>query len=224
MRPRVLFVPGLGLGAEAWHPTVTALSGTDGEVALLPAFGARPGPGDDLGPAALGGLLTERWLAGRESPAVLVGHSASCQLIAHAAASRPDALSALVLVGPTTDPRARSWPALAQRWLRTAVHETPRQVPMLVRLYSRNGISHMRRAMGAARLDDIRQSLARVHCPVLVVRGPDDRICPKDWAQQLASVGARGSRAETLSGGAHMVPITRGPELADAITRFLAGP
>jgi hypothetical protein len=31
----------------------------------------------------------------------------------------------LVLVGPTTDPRAARWPALAVRWLRTAPWERP---------------------------------------------------------------------------------------------------
>ena len=222
MPPAVLFVPGLGLGAEAWHPTVTALSGAAGEVALLPAFGSRPEPKDALTPAALGDVLADRWLADRQSPAVLVGHSASCQLVARAAAARPDAVSALVLVGPTTDPRARSWPALVQMWLRTAAHETPRQVPMLLRLYSRNGLGHMLRAMDAARSNDIRQSLAALDCPVLVVRGPHDRICPEEWAQHLASLGAAGSRAVNLRAGAHMVPITHGPDLAEAITRFVA--
>ncbi len=217
-----LFVPGLGLGAEAWSPTATALALEDTAVAHLPAFGTRPGKREDLGPAALGQALAEGWLSGQRSPVVLFGHSASCQVVAQAAVARPEAVSALVLVGPTTDPRARSWAALAQRWLRTAAHETPRQVPMLLRLYSRNGLGHMLRAMDAARSEDIRHSLEALDCPVLVVRGPRDRICPDDWAQHLARLGATGSRAVTLKAGGHMVPITHGPELAEGVSRFLA--
>ena len=93
---------------------------------------------------------------------------------------------------------------------------------MLVRLYARNGLTHMARAMGAARSDDVRESLGALGRPVLVLRGPHDRICPEDWARHLASVGSFGSRAETLPAGAHMVPITHGPDLADTISRFVA--
>jgi len=191
------------------------------ELALLPAYGIRPDRDQDLRPERLGDALAAGWLMTQHNPVVLLGHSASCQIVAHAAARHPDAVAALVLVGPTTDPRARSWPALAQRWLRTAVHEDPRQVPMLVRLYARNGVGHMLRAMDAARADDITKTLARVQCPVLVVRGPRDRICPSDWAERLASLGPRTWRSETLAGGAHMVPITQGPQTSEAINRFL---
>jgi pimeloyl-ACP methyl ester carboxylesterase len=52
--------------------------------------------------------------------AVLLGHSASCQIVVQAAVRDPHRVTALVLVGPTTDPRARSWLGLAGRWLRTA--------------------------------------------------------------------------------------------------------
>jgi pimeloyl-ACP methyl ester carboxylesterase len=193
------------------------------EVALLPAFGFRPDRNDDLRPEALARVLAERTLAGRHRPVVLLGHSASCQIVVHAAVARPDAVSALVLVGPTTDPRAQSWPALAQRWLRTAAHEDPRQVPMLVRLYRRNGVRQMLRAMDAARGDDIRQSLDYVTCPVLVLRGRRDRICPEDWAHALARMGPQGWRGESLKAGAHMVPITHGSDTAAAINRFLLG-
>jgi pimeloyl-ACP methyl ester carboxylesterase len=127
---------------------------------------------------------------------------------------------ALVLIGPTTDPRARTWPRLLGRWLRTAIRERPGQLPRLLRDYHRTGLGSMVRGMDAARRDDIRPGLGGVCVPVLVVRGPRDRICPRVWADELAARALRG-RTATLSAGAHMVPLTRPAELAAAIEAFL---
>jgi pimeloyl-ACP methyl ester carboxylesterase len=79
----------------------------------------------------------------------------------------------------------------------------------------------MARAMDAARHADVREAVRNVECPVLVARGPHDRICPEDWAQELASMAPAGSRAVTLSSGAHMVPLTHGRLLAAALGDFL---
>lgn len=151
---------------------------------------------------------------------LLVGHSAGCQVVVHAARRRPDAVAGLVLVGPTTDPRAASWPALAGRWLATARHEPPGQVPTLVRQYARTGPATMAQTMAAARRDDVRLPLGCVRCPVLVVRGPHDRICPVDWASGLASTAGHLARSVTLEAGSHMVPLTHGPRLAEVLEEF----
>jgi pimeloyl-ACP methyl ester carboxylesterase len=152
---------------------------------------------------------------------VLVGHSASCPIVVEAAVRAPDRVAALVLVGPTTDPRAATWPGLVRRWLRTAVHERPGQVPLLVRAYARTGLGSMERGMDAARRHRLDHVLAAVRCPVLVVRGPHDALCPADWAATLAAATPRG-RVETLPAGAHMVPITHADALAARIASFLA--
>jgi len=121
----------------------------------------------------------------------------------------------LVLVGPTTDPRAATWPRLAWRWLATAAHETPRQVPSLVRQYRRTGLRHMLRVMDAARHDRIDHTLGRVRCPVQVIRGRHDRIAPEDWCLGLAP-------SVTLARGGHMVPITDGDLVAGEVRASLA--
>lgn len=209
-------VPGLGLDSRAWAPVLDSLPGWHTSVVELPGLGTRPGHGDDVSPPALGELLVRRHLSSG-TPVVLAGHSASCQVVVEAALAAPEAVTALVLVGPTTDSRARSWPALAGRWLRTAVHEPPQQVPTLARSYARVGLIHMLNTMNAARGHDIRHALARLSCPVLVVRGPQDRICPGDWAVELAATAAVTSRAITLAAGAHMVPLTHGSSVADQV-------
>jgi len=79
----------------------------------------------------------------------------------------------------------------------------------------------MARAMDAARRHRIDRLLARVACPVLVVRGRHDRIAPADWVSTLAELAPQG-RAVTLPAGAHMVPITHPTALAAQIEAFHA--
>ncbi|MFW5473042.1 alpha/beta fold hydrolase [Knoellia sp. CPCC 206450] len=211
--------PGLGLGPEAWRPTLDHLGGS---VRTLPGFG-KPAPRtENLSPAAVATRVVAE-LEANDRKAVLLGHSASCQVAAWVAAAAPDRIAALVLVGPTTDPRAATWRRLVARWLATAVHETPRQVPLLVRQYSRTTLPVMVRAMESVRHDDISEPLARAAVPTLVVRGRHDAICPADWAERVAALGGAGSRAVTLPAGAHMVPLTHGRLVAAAVSDFLAG-
>jgi pimeloyl-ACP methyl ester carboxylesterase len=217
--PGLIAVPGLGLSAAVPRHTLDRLPHPS-EVVELPGFG-RPAPrGTALDPDDLARLLLARLDALAVDRAVLFGHSASCQIVAAAAARAPDRAAGLVLVGPTTDPRASSWPALVARWLRTAGHERPGQVPRLVRDYARTGPGAMLRGMGAARRHHIDRTLAAVGCPVLVVRGRHDRIAPQDWTAALAALPPHG-RAQTLPAGGHMVPITHPAALAAAIEEFL---
>lgn len=211
-------VPGLGLSTAVARRTVERLPGVDRAVVLLPGFGLRVPRGLPVTPARLADRLLER-LADR-GPVVLVGHSASAQLVAEAAVRAPDRVAGLVLVGPTTDPRAPSWSGLAGRWLRTAAHEHPGQLPLLVHAYARTGLVSMARGMDSARHHRLDRTLAAVACPVLVVRGRHDRICPADWTAALAATAPSGAAA-TLPAGAHMVPITHPRMLADRIAAFL---
>ncbi|MGZ5403221.1 MAG: alpha/beta fold hydrolase [Nocardioides sp.] len=229
MNPPVRLVPGLGLDASAWQPTLAALPTAvreGAQVLELPGFGRRH-QGGGLEPPTMA-VLVERHLEEHVAarPTVLVGHSASCHLLAHAAARRPDLVAGLVLVGPTTDPRAASWPRLAGRWLATVRHERLGQVPSLLRQYAGTGPRAMYLVMAAARRDDVRVPLRRARCPVLIVRGKHDRICVSDWAEALAAADSGGTvppaRAVTLPTGAHMVPLTHGRLVAALLTEFVS--
>jgi pimeloyl-ACP methyl ester carboxylesterase len=224
-RPRLVLVPGLGLTAEAWAPALRHLAAhgiarARVEVTALPGYGLPARRGQNLEPAVLARSLLDRCPPGRLT--VLAGHSASCQVVAHAAAQAPDRVVGLILVGPTTDPRAGTWPSLVVRWLRTAAHEPPRQVPSLLRQYSRTGLCSAARAMDAARQDRVDRALRGVECPVLLLRGRRDRIVPQDWLSALARTRPEGRRtAVTLERGAHMVPLVHGDLVARAIGEFV---
>jgi pimeloyl-ACP methyl ester carboxylesterase len=230
--PIAVLVPGLGLGPAAWLPTVRALGrvGLDSDAfafARLPGHGLSAHRADDLSPVQLARGLVDAWLPPAEVR-VLMGHSSSCQVVVHAAALAPERIRGLVLVGPTTDPRANAWPSLVRRWLATARHEPPWQVPTLVRQYRTTGLVTMGRAMEAARRDRIDEALREVHCHVLVLRGVHDQIAPSDWVHRLVAPhadrpsGAAERTAITLPEGGHMVPLTNGPLVAQAVLGFFA--
>jgi pimeloyl-ACP methyl ester carboxylesterase len=213
----VVAVPGLGLSVAVARRALEHLP-VPWSVVTLPGFGCRARRGTDLAPDRLAEVLLGHLPTA--GPLVLVGHSASCQVVGEAAARAGTRVAGLVLVGPTTDPGASSWPRLAARWLRTAAHERPGQLPLLVRAYARTGLWSMTRGMQAARRHRLDVTLGAVNCPVLVVRGPHDAICSAAWAAVLATAAPRG-RAVTLPAGGHMVPVTHPGSLAAHIATVL---
>jgi pimeloyl-ACP methyl ester carboxylesterase len=214
----LVLVPGLGLGPDAWAPTREALGARPTTVAALPGFGVRASPHLDLRPPARAASLLAS-LEDVPGPLVLTGHSASCQVVVAAAVQAPKRVAGLVLVGPTTDPRAGTWPRLLATWSATAVHEDPHQLPVLVRDYARTGLETMRRGMEAAREHRTDLDLSHVDCPVLVLRGRHDRICSAGWADALAAAVRHGT-SRTLPSGAHQVPLTRGRLVAEQLEAF----
>jgi len=229
----VVLVPGLGLGRESWSPTVRALlrSGTLDRglvrTVLLPGYGLPGRSRRALTPPVLARAVVVDLDHG--APALLVGLSAGCQVAAHVALQAPDRVAGLVLVGPTTDPRADSWPRLVRRWVATARSEPIRQLPALLRQYRRTGPLTMLRAMDAARRDRVEEVLPLLTCPTLVLRGAHDRIAPEDWISSLAECipdrardGSVLRRWVTLAAGAHMVPFTHGDLVARAVRDFVA--
>ena len=199
---RVVWVPGLGLDERSAARVRERMPLV---VVPLPGMGL-PGPVPPL--EALAGLL----LAGTwEGPVVLAGHSQSCQVVAVAA--RDPRVSAVVLFGPTTDPRLRSRRGLVGRWLVTAWAEPWAQAPLVVRQWWRTGPRAMAALWRNAAPDRTDRRLRDVRVPVTVVRGTRDRLCPHDWASRLADAAPRGRLVE-LPGAAHMTPHTHPEDVA----------
>jgi pimeloyl-ACP methyl ester carboxylesterase len=209
--PDVVLVPGLGLDGRSSARLRRRIGGA---VVILPGMGLRR-PVDAL--EELAGRL--RCALG-EGPVVLVGHSQSCQVVV-AAAERDPRVAAVVLLGPTTDPRMRRLPVLAARWLRTAVREPWWQAPLVLAQWLHTGPAAMTALWRRTAPDRIDQRLRRLTVPVVVVRGSRDALCPRDWAAHLAGSAPRGRLVE-LPGAAHMTPQTRPADVAALITDLLA--
>ncbi len=103
MTAPVVLVPGLGLGPESYAPTLAHLQ-AQYEVVTLPGYGTKVHRGDDLQTEA----LAERVADHLTEPAVLVGHSASCQIVVALALAHPELAKALVLVAPSGEVKTSS--------------------------------------------------------------------------------------------------------------------
>jgi pimeloyl-ACP methyl ester carboxylesterase len=210
---RVVAVPGLGLDGRSLTDLGALLPLS---VVLLPGMGlGRPIP-----------VLEE--LAGRllgelgEGPVVLLGHSQSCQIVV-AAAQRAPRVVAVVLVGPTTDPRLRSARGLIRRWLGTAMREPWWQVPRILAQWWSTGPRAMVALWRRAAPDRIDERLRRLTVPVVVVRGTRDLLCDADWARRLVATAPHGRLVE-IPGAAHMAVQTHPAEVAEIVGQSVDGP
>jgi pimeloyl-ACP methyl ester carboxylesterase len=207
---RVVMVPGLGLDERS---SARVRAGVPADVVLLPGMGlAEQVPTLD---ALAAGLLAQLG----DGPVVLVGHSQSCQVVAAAAVD--PRVAAVVLLGPTTDPRMRPVAVLAWRWIRTVAGEPWWQAPSVIAQWWRTGPRAMLALWRAAAPDRVDRRLARVTVPVTVVRGARDRLCPHDWAAQVCAAAPRGRLVE-IPAAAHMTVHTH-PDAVAAILREVSG-
>jgi pimeloyl-ACP methyl ester carboxylesterase len=205
---RVVLVPGLGLDGRSSRALRRRLTA---DVVLLPGMGLR-GPVPSL--VELADLLCARLGNG---PLVLVGHSQGCQVVA--AAARDPRVTAVVLLGPTTDPRLRSLRELAGRWLRTAVAEPLPHWPLVVAQWLHTGPRAMRALFRALAPDRIDERLVQVAVPLVVVRGTRDRLCDADWARLVSEAAPNGGLVQ-VTGAAHMTVQTHPDDVAAVVLRL----
>lgn len=220
--PPVVCVHGAGVSSRQMAPLLSAFDGrTEAWAVDLPGFGAS-GSGDrrwtvpDLADALM------VWTRARGLPdPCLLGLSLGTQVAAEAAARHPDDVGSVVLVGPTTDPEARSLPRLALRLLRNNLYEPPSVVTQSLRDYRDTGPSRVARSWAASRDHRIELVLPHVPQPALVVRGSKDPVCPGPWAEDVARLLPRG-RLVTVPGLPHALSWASPGRLARIVERFLS--
>jgi pimeloyl-ACP methyl ester carboxylesterase len=184
----------------------------------LPGFGLSGKP-DRIYSVEDHSRLLSAWLDSlAERGLCVIGNSFGCQVAVDLAVRRPDLVGALVLVGPTTDPAARSMARQALRWAYDLVFEDKKQAAILAADVSDAGI---RRVIGTLRMsvrDRIHEKLPSVSVPTVFVRGARDRIVPARW---LAEAAARTPAARTLTipRAAHNAVTTAGAEVASICLR-----
>lgn len=241
-KPLVL-VHGLGgTGTDIWKKQIAELA-RDFHVVAYDLRGSgrsetTPGPytiellSDDLA------ALVEALGLGRVA---LMGHSMGGSVVLHYAATRPDAVRAVVGVGapPARLPdqareglEARAQTVLAQGM--NAVAETvatnglspafreahPEEFQELVSLLGSNRVEGYAAQCRALVAMDLGPLLGRIEAPVLLVCGELDGVAPPAATRETA---ARLAQAEVLElpGCAHIIPWEKPAEVLEAARRFL---
>jgi pimeloyl-ACP methyl ester carboxylesterase len=153
-------------------------------------------------------------------PAVFVGNSYGCQVIAELAVRHPEIVVGAVLQGPTIDGFARSRARQLGRWMLNATREAAVQQAVLVRDWRQAGLRTMRagrRHMFEHRIEVV---LPRVTAPTLVVRGERDPIVSQEWAEHVTSLLPAG-RLAVVPEAAHTIPFKYPEQLAQLVTTFI---
>lgn len=219
------------VGLHGWARTradlVRALPGVSLLAFDLPGFGTSPDPPAAWGTADYAALLAEA-LGGLGRPQVLAGHSFGGRIAVRLAASRPQAVSGLVLAGVPLLRReaARSSPARRFRIARWGHRHGLVSEGRMEKLRTHFGSEDYRQARGIMRAVLVRavnesyeEDLTRITCPVELVWGADDTVTPLEVARRASEL-MPDSRLEVIEGGGHMSPLTTPGALRAAVDRL----
>jgi pimeloyl-ACP methyl ester carboxylesterase len=210
----LVMVPGLAVSVYL-RASVSALAAAGYRAWLVdpPGFGESGAAVRRLGVPGIASAV-EHWLRERGlRRVVLAGHSSGTQVAAHVAARAPDLVERLVLASPTLDPHYRSWFKAVPRWQQDGRREPKSLVRTQLPEWRRAGALSLLTLVRSVLNDDIENTLRRVTCPVLVIRGERDPLCTPEWVRQLA----RGHDLVELPGLPHAFPYQAPTAFADAL-------
>jgi pimeloyl-ACP methyl ester carboxylesterase len=248
--PPILLLHGLGGTWQYWSRTMELLAGSARCIALdLPGFGQSDTPpgGFSLDSASDNLAAALRSLGG--APAVVCGHSLGGPLAARFAIRHPDAVSRLVLVGPSGLAPASPWqhralravpgynllqraPLPWERWLLPIAPLRRAFLGLLVDNTSAVDPALVLRILEGAR--DARAITPAVHAsfatrldddaplvsaPISAIWGERDRMVPPSDAEILVRV-APASEVHFLPGCGHLPMVERPEAFADLLRRL----
>lgn len=217
----VLLVHGLGVSGRYFMPLASVLAARRHVIVPdLPGWGRSERPSRPLGVGGAAEVLAELLRRRGQRAVAIVANSFGCQVALTLALRRPELVGRLTLVGPTVDPRYRSWPVHAVRLALDSLREPPALWRILLADYARMGPRRLAATAHAALEDRPEHHVARIRQPILVVRGERDAICTPEWAAEIASRAQRGRFAQVVS-AAHAVHFSHPLVVARLVESFL---
>ncbi|MCQ1999550.1 alpha/beta fold hydrolase [Arthrobacter zhaoxinii] len=213
-RSEVVLVHGIGASERYYGPLIWELARTSIVHTLeLPGFGSTPKPGRQLQMEDFGRIAVQALEAAGIHGAQWVGHSMGCQVVVEMALAAPEAVSSVVLLGPTINDAERSAPLQALRLLQDCLGEPPAVNYMLVTDYLRAGPRWYLSTLPVMIRHRLEERIAGVKPPVLLVRGGKDPVVRADWLARLAHARPGAVTAE-IPGQPHVLMYTRPKETA----------
>jgi pimeloyl-ACP methyl ester carboxylesterase len=218
----VVLVHGLAGSGRWWRRNVSVLTDTYRTYVVdLPRFGSMHGRGRFVLAEAAAWLLEWMSRVGLHS-AHLIGHSMGGIIAIRLAAQRPDAVRRLVLIAPAGIPSARSLAAHTLPLLRVARHSKPGLLSLLAYDAVRAGPRTLWRAAQEIVSEDVREDLAAIRSPTLVVMGEHDSLVPPA-AGRVLQESIADARLLVLKDAGHVVMFDQPDAFNNALLPFLAG-
>ena len=217
----VLLLHGLGVSGRYFMPLAGVLAPRRHVIVPdLPGWGRSERPPRSLGVGGAANILGELLRRRGHGAVAIVANSFGCQVALMLAQCRPELVGPLALVGPTVDPRYRSWSVHVARLALDTLREPPALWRILLADYALMGPRRLAATARAALEDRPEDLVARIRRPVLVLRGERDAICTVEWAVELASRAQRGSFAPVAK-AAHAAHFSHPLVVARLVESFL---
>jgi len=212
-----LLVHGIGMGIAYFAELSQALESHGRVVAIdLPGFGDAPEPRNALSMAQMGKVLIDFVMVEGLGRPVLVGHSMGTQVVAEAAAQRPDLFDELVLVAPTVNLHERSIARQAWRMMQDLFGESPRVLLIGVQNYAKTGPRWFLKKLRSMMEHPIEDTLPQIQAHTLVIRGKRDPVCPHGWVEEVTALIPGASMVE-VDGRGHETMVKDGECVAQYI-------
>ena len=219
--PPWVLLHGLAVSHRYLMPTAAALTSGPVYVPDLAGFGLSQKPRRVYDPAGHATVVAAWMDAEGMTGANLIANSFGCQVAVELAVRRPDLTAALILVGPTADPRAATAGAQIGRFLRDLVAEDPAQVRIIAADVSDAGLGRVLRTLRHCVRHHIENRLPLVQAPTLMLRGQHDPIAPRAWISAAAALTPYAETGE-VPRAAHNAVTTAGAEVAARASAFVA--
>jgi 2-hydroxy-6-oxonona-2,4-dienedioate hydrolase len=203
--PPIVLVHGFGIASSYFVPLAARLARhVDVHLPELPGHGrsdhdARPLDVQELA-TALAAWMDARGLR----RILLIGHSMGCQVSLEFATRHPDRVAGLVLIGPTSDPSARTIPRQLGRAVATLLFERPSLAIWLAVDYTRAGLRVLLTEARSMITHQLEGTLPDRRFPALVIRGRRDAIVPQRWAETVSRL-LHATAPIVLPGWGHVV-------------------
>lgn len=218
-----VLVHGIGMG----HRVFRGLAEKLGESGLvfavdLPGFGDSPEPGSAMDMPTSGDFLAA-FVAGLPVvQPVLVGHSMGTQVVVEAVVRHPEISDHVVLIAPTVNAAERR--ALIQGWrmLQDLAGESMKVLALGMVHYVKAGPRWFVRKLRQMLDHDVEEVLPQLQASTLVLRGEDDRVCPRDWCAHVAALIPHATLREIPDRG-HEAMISAAEPVASLIADFAEG-
>ena len=230
-RRNLVCVHGAGGSHLHWPPELRRLAGVNVYALDLPGHGRSEGQGRSSIAAYRDFLIAFLDALGLDR-VVLADHSMGGAIALDLALHRPTRLAGLILVG--SGARLRVAPAILEGILadfEAAVDlicdwaygpDAPEQLKRLGREQMARTLPEVLHGdFAACDAFDVRDRLAEIHCPTLVISATADRLTPLKYGDYLQKHIA-GARLTVIEDAGHMVMLERPMQVTQAIQDFLA--